>query len=282
MHVSKSIQLNSGHSIPSVALGTYLLQGSQASQIVYEALKAGYRQFDSATWYNNERQVCSGIEKWLKEDPSKNKRKDVFYTTKLWNNECGYENAKAAIARCLERASDLGYIDLILIHSPLAGHAKRLETWKALQESVDSGAVKSIGVSSFGKHHIDELFAWDGLKYPPAVNQLEISPWLMRQELTDYCRSKGIQIQAYSPLSRGKFDNPVLKAVAKAHAVSVAQVLIRWSLQHGYIPLPKTSTVSRLPTNLDVYSFELSDKEVAEISHPDAYEPYDWECTDAP
>lgn len=281
--VSKYIKLNSGYKIPTVALGTYFLPHSQASNIVYEALKVGYRHFDSAVLYENEKAVGNGIVKWLNEDPENNKREDVFYTTKLWNNECGYDNAKVAIRNCLNKVKDLGYIDLILIHSPLAGPTKRLETWKALQEAVDEGLVKSIGVSNYGQHHIEQLLKWEGLKYKPAVNQIEISPWIMRTELSNFCVSKGIAVEAYAPFNHGgRFELPYLTKIASDHGVTPAQVLIRWSLQHGHIPLPKTATIARLASNLDVYSFELSEEEMKEIDQPNAYEPSDWECTDAP
>lgn len=280
MPVPKKITLSSGYQIPTIALGTYLI--AKPLNIVYEALKVGYRHFDSAVLYGNETEVANGIVKWLKEDPENNKREDVFYTTKLWNSECGYLRAKTAIRNCLNRVEPLGYIDMILIHSPLAGPELRLETWKALQEAVDEGIVRSIGVSNFGEHHIKQLLEWEGLKYKPVVNQIEILPWVMRTELAKFCQSQGIQVEAYAPFNHGgRFDDPILKKIAKSKGVTPAQVLIRWSLQKGYIPLPKTNTVSRLPSNFDVYSFELSDEEIKQIDRPDAYEPSDWECTDA-
>ena len=117
-----------------------------------------------------------GIQKWLDEDPEKNNRADIFYTLKLWNSQCGYTEAKRAIKECLNEVKSLQYIDLLLIHSPLAGPKKRLETWKALQEAVDEGIVKSIGVLNYGVKHLEELLQWDQLKYKPVINQLESSP----------------------------------------------------------------------------------------------------------
>lgn len=283
MSISKSIKLNSGHSIPTVGLGCYEIPNKITADLVYNACKVGYRHFDTAVLYQNEYEVGQGIAQWLKEDPEHNKRSDIFYTTKLWNSECGYSNAKVAIKRCLQQVEDIEYIDLLLIHSPLCGPSRRLETWKALQEAVASGKVKNIGVSNYGVKHLQQLLAWDGMTIKPVVNQIEISPWVMRQELADWCRSHDIQVEAYAPLTHGyKVDHSGIGKIAKKYDVSPVQVLIRWSLQHGNIPLPKTKTVSRLKSNLDVYDFELTEDEIKEIDQPEAYEPTDWECTDAP
>lgn len=283
MTVRKNIKLTSGHSIPTVGLGCYELPRNLTKSIVYEACKVGYRHFDTAVLYQNEFEVGQGISQWLEEDPVNNKREDIFYTSKLWNSECGYTNAKEAIDRCLQKVKQLGYIDLLLIHSPLAGPKKRLETWKALQEAVDQGIVKSIGVSNYGVQHLEQLLLWDELKYKPVVNQIEISPWIMRQELADWCRSHDIAVEAFAPLTHGfKVEDSELGRIAANHNVTPVQVLIRWSLQHGNIPLPKTKTISRLKGNLDVYDFELSEEEIALIDKPDSYDPTDWECTDAP
>ncbi|ODV63705.1 aldo-keto reductase superfamily protein [Ascoidea rubescens DSM 1968] len=281
--VPKLAKLSSGHYIPTVGLGTWAIPNNIASEVVYNALKVGYRHFDSAVLYDNEKEVSEGILKWIDENPSANKRQEVFYTTKLWNDECGYHNAKRAIKRCYKRVERLGYIDLLLIHSPLCGPKERLETWRAMQEAVDEGIVKSIGISNYGARHIEELLRWDKLKYKPAVNQIEISPWIMRQELADFCRSQDILVEAYAPLNHGgRFKDKTLVKIARKHNVSTTQVLVRWSLQHGNIPLPKTSKIERLESNLDVFGFELSPEEVREIDQPNAYEPSDWECTNAP
>lgn len=283
MSVPKFYTLSNGVKIPSLALGTYDLPKSTTANIVYEALKCGYRHFDTAVLYNNERKVGEGIYQWLQEDPKNNKREDVFYTTKLWNSQNGYQPAKQAIKECLQKVEKLGYIDLLLIHSPLSGSKKRLETYKAMQEAVDEGIVKSIGVSNYGQHHLEELLSWEGLKYKPVVNQIEISPWCMRQELAQWCQSQGIVVEDYAPLTHGyKLKDPQLVKVAEEVGKNTGQVLIRWSLQHGYLPLPKTSNVDRLPGNLDVYDFKLSESQIKAFEHPEAHEPTDWECTDAP
>lgn len=281
----KLIKLNNGNFIPAIGLGCYDLPRTHTATIVYEALNIGYRHFDTAVLYGNEYEVGQGIRKWLDSNPATNKREDVFYTTKLWNSELGYTNTKRAIESMMEKVDHLKYIDLILIHSPLPGRQKRLESWKALQEAVEAGLVKNIGVSNYGEKHIDELLAWPELKVKPVINQIEISPWIMRQQLADYTRSKDIVVEAYAPLTHGyKLSNPSpqMRAICDKYGVDVAQVLIRWSIQKQLLPLPKTKTISRLKSNLDVYGFELTAEEMDVISQPDSYDPTDWECTDCP
>jgi diketogulonate reductase-like aldo/keto reductase len=282
MSAQKFTKLNSGYQIPSVGLGTWLLSQSIAADVVYDALNAGYRHFDTAIYYKNEREVGEGIAKWLNEDSSR-KREDVFYTSKLWTFDT-YARAKQEIKTALDAVEDsLGYIDLLLLHSPMGGPQARRDAWKALQEAVDTGKVKSIGISSWGQHHIEDLYSWSGFKIEPAVNQMEVHPWCMRQELSNFCKRKGIMIQAYSPLAHGeKLDDGIVRELAQKYSVTPAQVLIRWNLQKGNIVLPKSSNAERLRSNLDVFSFELTDEEVAKISHPDVHEPTDWECTNMP
>lgn len=280
--IPRVYKLSSDFKIPTVALGTYNLPPAQATKIVENALSEGYRHFDTAVLYENELEVSQGIINWLYKNP-RIKRDEIFYTTKLWNSQFGYHNAKIAIQECIECVGELGYIDLLLMHSPIGGKKIRIETWKAMQEAVDEGLVKSIGVSNFGIQHLKDLFEWDGLKYKPVVNQIEISPWCMRQNLADFCKKEGLIVEAYAPLTHGyKTQDPELIKIANEVNKNTGQVLIRWSLQHGYVPLPKTKTISRLGPNLKVYDFELSDEQMKRLDHPEAYEPTDWECTNAP
>ncbi|KAK6459704.1 putative xylose and arabinose reductase [Scheffersomyces xylosifermentans] len=281
----RQIKLNSGNFIPSIGLGCYDIPRSETSNVVYEACKVGYRHFDTAVLYGNEAEVANGIVKYLKENP-KEKRSNFFYTTKLWNSQLGASKTPQAIEEIIAKSGDLGYIDLLLIHSPLTGKRSRLESYAIMQKYVDKGLIKNIGVSNYGKHHIEELLHWEHLKYPPAVNQIEISPWVMRTELANWCLSQGINVEAYAPLTHGYKlvetpDSPLAKTCKKYHK-SYAQVLIKWSLTKGYIPLPKTKTIGRLAENLTINDFELTSEDLEELDQPDAYEPTDWECTDAP
>lgn len=244
----------------------------------------GYRHFDTAILYENEHEVGLGISEWIREDPEHNKREDVFYTSKLWTFK-NYSQAKNEIEVAYNAVKDsLGYIDLLLLHSPIVGPQGRLEAYQALQEAVDEGKVRSIGVSSWGKRHLEELFKWEGLKYKPVVDQIEVHPWCQRTELCQFLQSNGIEVEAYSPLAHGtKTSDPVINKILKNHpGKSRAQILLRWSIQHGYIPLPKTKTMEYLKSNLDVFGFELEDKEMEMIDQLDLNEPTDWECTNAP
>lgn len=274
------MKLNNGTFIPFMGLGTWEI--SNADEVVKEALNVGYRCIDTAVLYGNERLCGEGIVSWLKENPQSN-REDVYYITKLWNDQNGYAKAKAAIRECLEKVKDLGYIDLLLIHAPTEGPKMRLETWKAMQEAVEEGIVKSIGVSNYGVKHLQELLAWEGTTIKPVVNEIEVSPWCMRQELCDFTRSQGLEVIAYAPLSHSyRLNDPDAVAIAASKGKTPAQVLIRWSLQKGYIPIPKTKTLERLPVNLDVLNFELSDEEMKKLEHPDVHDPSDWEVTTCP
>lgn len=283
------ITLNNGSKIPNVGLGTYMIPPKATENIVYEACKRGYRHFDTAVLYENEREVSSGIVKYIKEESEKTDvpfekiRSQFFYTTKLWNSQCtSYEKAIRGIETCLQAAGELKYIDLLLIHSPLMGPKNRLATWNAMQEYAGE-KVKNIGVSNFGVKHLSELLAWDGLKIKPVINQVEISPWLMRQDIVKFCHENDIQVEAYSPLTHGEnLSDPVLTQIAYRYNVTNAQILLRWSIQKNLIPLPKTSTVARLAGNLNVFNFVISEDDMKQLDHPNAYQPTDWECTDCP
>lgn len=291
------IKLNNGLKIPQVGLGVYLASANTCSSIVTEALQIGYRHVDTAVFYRNEHEAASGILTFVNSKAAAAgaadkpiTRKDCFFTTKIWESDHGYNACKKAIADEFAKVKELGYIDLLLIHSPnvyegtLAERREtRLGTWKAMQEAVDEGIVKSIGVSNYGVHHIEELLAWKDLKIVPAVNQVELHPWLQRKELVDFCRSKGIELEAYSPLTRGqKLRDPVdpqLVEYGKKYNKSPAQILIRWSIQMGFITLPKSVHKERLIENFDVFDFELSKQDMESLGDKDAYGITGWDPT---
>lgn len=269
--MAKSLKLSSGRTIPSIGLGVYLIPLTETAGIVEKALEKGYRQFDTARIYGNEEQTADGIVNFLKKHPEV-KREDVFYTTKVWTNEFGYDRTTNAVEESFEDAKELGYIDLFLLHSPETTKERRLSAYRALQDAMDKGIIKSIGVSNYGVHHLKELLAWDGLKYKPVVNQIEINPWLQHRDITDFCQKEGIVVQAYSPLffGRERLQDPALAELAKKYGKSPAQILIRWNLQKGYVPLPKTARLERLEENISVFDFELDDKDVEELGDPNA------------
>lgn len=260
-----TVKLNNGELMPALGFGTWQTpDGEVAEESVYNALKAGYRHIDTAAVYGNEGSVGDGIKR------SGVAREDIFLTTKLWNDAHSYEGAKKAIDESLEKLQ-VEYLDLYLIHwpNPLAirdaweeGNA---QAWKAMEEAVAAGKIKSIGVSNFHKHHLDALLKTAEIK--PAINQIYASPSDPQAELKAYNDSLGIVTQAYSPLGTGTIlDNADLKKIAETYNKSIAQVAIRWSIQSGYVPLPKSVTKSRIIENFDVFDFELSDADMNKIN----------------
>ncbi|KAG0336869.1 hypothetical protein BG000_006063 [Podila horticola] len=253
--------LSNGAKIPLLGYGTYLLEpGTQTEDAVLWALNAGYRHIDTATFYRNEASVGNAIRR------SGIPREEIFVTTKLFNNDHGYDKAIAAANLSLQKL-DVGYIDLYLIHSPKPGPELRAESWKALETLVEQGKVKSIGVSNYGVAHLKELLA-SNPRIKPVVNQVEIHPWLTRKDIVNYSEDHGIAIEAYSPLSRGqRLQDPTVSKIGEKYNKSAAQVLIRWSLQRGHVVLPKSGNKGRIEQNADVFDFELSEDDVNILDH---------------
>jgi len=249
--------LNDGTSIPVIALGVYqTTPGKEAYNSVREALRTGYRHIDSAKLYNNEQDVGKAVK-----DSGLN-REEIFITTKLWSLDYDgndpYDFVMQAAEESLKKLDT--YIDLYLIHSPHNKEA-RLGFWKALEDLKKEGRIKSIGVSNYGIHHIQEILD-EGLT-PPAVNQVEIHPFLRRDELVQFCKEKNIIIEAYSPLAKAmKMDDKTLVDISKKYKKSPAQILIRWSLQKEYITLPKSSNPIRIKENSEVFDFEIKEEDM--------------------
>ncbi|ODQ64167.1 Aldo/keto reductase [Nadsonia fulvescens var. elongata DSM 6958] len=275
------IKLNSGAWIPQIGLGVYDIPASQTSRVVKTGLEVGYRHIDTAVLYCNEKEVSKGIDDFLTSHPDVSRR-DIFYTTKIWHSSHGYAAAKKAIQNCIQAAPD-NHIDLLLIHSPIApapAAKHRIETWQAMQEAIKSGSVGSIGVSNYGIEHIQQLLDWPGLEIVPAVNQIELQPWLCRVEIMEFCKSKGIQVEAFASLTRGvSLDNPTLLSLAKKYNKSPAQILLRWSIQWGCIPLAKSVHKKRLESNLQLWDWKLTDEDIERLADRDAYEVNDWDPT---
>ncbi|GMM37451.1 hypothetical protein DASC09_047760 [Saccharomycopsis crataegensis] len=275
-------KLTSGTQIPLIGFGVYLVPPLLTANLVYQALKAGYRLIDTAQIYRNESEVGEGVLRWISENPESNKREDIFIITKIWDSFHGYESAKQSIKASIKKicVPGIDYIDLFLIHSPNSNKQKRLETYQALQESKDSNYVHSIGVSNYGINHLEELYNWKDLKYPPVSNQIEIHPWLMRSQLVDYCSRRQIICQAYSPLAKGrKFNDLTLNSIAKKYEKNNAQILIRWSVQKGFVVLPKTLQIDRLKSNFNIWDFELSNEDILSLEHEESYFITGWDPT---
>jgi len=263
---TSTLALNNGGAMPVFGLGVYQ-SGSKTKQACLWALEDGYRHIDTAALYDNEVAVGEAVR------ASGIPREDIFITTKLWNSDHG--DALGAFEESLDNLG-LDYVDLYLMHSPLP--KKRLEAWRAMIEIQESGRAKAIGVSNFGIHHLEEFIEETGVV--PAVNQLEIHPFLTRSDLVAFCKEKGIVVTAYSPLTKGeKLDDATLVAIADAVGKTPAQVMIRWSLQHGYVCIPKSTNKKRIKENGDVWDFELSADQMAALDGLDEYYTTGWDPT---
>lgn len=251
-------KLNNGLHIPVAAFGTYLIDKSKASDLVYKALEDGYRHIDTAIAYRNQGEVAQGIAKFLKDHPDV-KREDIWFTTKIDNRSQGYEQTKKAVELIAKEVKPyIDYVDLILIHSPKTSKELRLGTYKYLQELVLNPSnevlnLKSVGVSNYGVAHLEELFNWEGYLIKPVVNQLEVHPWLPRLKLREYLYKHDILVEAYSPLTQGyKLNDPELLDLAKEFNISKIEILLKWSYLQGFIVLVKTDKPERIIQNLNV------------------------------
>lgn len=246
--IDAPLVLNNGVTIPRMALGVYRSgSGAGTRDAVTAALRAGYRHIDTAQIYRNESEVGTSVR------ASGLPRADVFVTTKLWNEDHGYDPAIRACTRSLA-ALKLDYIDLYLVHWPVEG--KRRDTWRAMETLLGEGKCRAIGVSNFMPRHLDELL--EHAVTPPAVNQVELHPFLQQRDVVERCRAANITMAAYSPLTKGQhLADPALVAIASRVGRTPAQVLLRWSLQKGHIVIPKSVTPARIAENLTAFSFEL-------------------------
>ncbi|KAI0037142.1 Aldo/keto reductase [Vararia minispora EC-137] len=244
--IASSVKLRSGYCMPLLGFGVY--QNYTTAQSVREALGAGYRHIDSAQAYRNEAHVGEGVR------ASGIPRSEVFVTTKCINRTHGYESTLKGVDTSLARFG-FDYIDLFLIHDPMSGAERRLATYRALLKARDEGKIRSVGVSNYGVKHLEEIKA-EGLELP-AVNQIELHPFCQQKPIVAWCREHGVVVQAYCPILRGKMDAAEIQVIAAKYARDPAQILLRWSLQHGFVPLPKSARPERIVSNALLYDFEL-------------------------
>ena len=257
--LTSRVRLSGGTELPVLGLGVFQSPpGAETQQAVAWALEAGYRLIDTAAMYENEADVGAAVRE------SGIPRSEIFVTTKLWHHDQGYESALRAGRQSLERLG-LDYIDLYLIHWPTADPpSARLDSWRALEELRASGICRAIGVSNYAIRHLEELAAHS--KTPPAVNQVEFHPFVYDPEFLAYCAQHGIQVEAYSPLTRNRrLDDATVASIAKEHHRSPAQVLIRWGLQHGVVEIPKSVHRERIQENTHVFDFELRPEDMARL-----------------
>jgi len=265
--------LHDGSAIPYLGLGVYRSPlGRPTQAAVGYALEIGYRHIDTARIYGNERDVGIAVRE------SGVPRDTIFVTTKLWNTDHGYDAAVKACERSL-RELGLSSVDLYLVHWPVPG--RRIETWKALEDLARRGLARSIGVSNFTIEHLEELLG--ATDVVPTVNQVEFSPFTFQKALLEYCRDHRIQLEAYSPLTKGyRLDHPVVREVASRHAKSPAQVLLRWGLQHEVVVIPKSNRRERILENSQIFDFTLSDRDMATLDGLDESLRTGWDPTGAP
>jgi diketogulonate reductase-like aldo/keto reductase len=248
--------LNQGGNIPQLGLGVWQApRGNVTRAAVASALRLGYRHIDTARIYGNEADVGAAVR------DSDVPRAEVFVTTKLWNDDQGFDAALRAFDASLSRLG-LDYVDLYLLHWPVPG--KRLDSWRALERIQADGRARAIGVSNFLVPHLRELLA--SCNVPPAVDQIELTPFLQRRETVALCKQQGIVVEAYSPLTRGvRLGHPTLQQVASRLERSPAQVLLRWGIQQGVVVLPKSTQPDRIAENAQVFDFELDAEALAEL-----------------
>lgn len=260
------LELNDGHKIPQFGFGVYMIRNyDKCKSSVLEALKAGYRHIDTAQLYKNERAVGDAIKE------SGIPREEIFLTTKIWITNYGYEKAKKAIQKSLQTLQ-VEYIDLLLLHQQFDDY---LGAWKALEEAVDAGYVRSIGISNFNKKKTQEIL--DNARIKPVVNQIECHPYYQQMELKQFLRQNDILTEVWYPLGHGDkklLSEPVLSQMAEKYHKSVAQVILRWHIQMGHIVFPKSTNVAHIKANIDIYDFSLSNDEMTTIKQMDKNKSY--------
>lgn len=260
MTLAPLIELNDGHSIPQLGLGTWPLDDDQVATAVVQALEAGYRHIDTAVKYGNERGVGNGIR------ASGLDRSELFVTTKLDGEFQGHDRAVAGLEGSLERLG-LDYVDLLLIHWPLPGRDQYISTWQTFERLQAEGKVRSIGVSNFKPAHLERLMAETDVV--PAVNQVQLSPAITREAEREFHARHGIVTESYSPLGgsgAGLLSAPILSQLAEKHGKTPGQLVLRWHIQNGLVTIPKSASPERMRENLDVFDFALDRQDLAELA----------------
>lgn len=268
--VEKFMLLSNGVKIPSIGFGTYKSgDDEETAKIIKNALNLGYKMIDTASFYNNEVGIGNGIKE------SGIDRKDIFIVTKLWNDDHGYDNTIEAFNKSLNNLQ-VDYIDLYLIHWPNKLNA---ETWRAFEHLYETGKVKAIGVCNFKVEHLEELKKT--AKIMPMVNQVEIHPFSTKNNIINYCKDNNIKVVAWSPISRGRvLSNELMIDLSQKYKKSIVQIVLRWHMQKGVIPIPKSSNENRIKENIDIFDFEISSEDMKAIDSLD--EGYDRSVTTPP
>lgn len=259
-YIQDTVTLHNGVNMPGLGLGVFKVEeGPVLVQAVKSAITHGYRSIDTAAVYGNERGVGQGIREALLEN--RIPRESLFVTSKVWNADQGYETTLAAYEASLSRLG-LDHLDLYLIHWPVKGKVK--ESWRALEDLYRQGRVKAIGVSNFQVHHLEDLMST--AQIIPMVNQVEFHPRLTQKQLLRFAKEHGIQLEAWSPLMQGELlEEPLLLELAARYGKSVAQIILRWDLQHGVVTIPKSTKEHRMIENATIFDFILSQEDMERI-----------------
>ncbi len=273
LDLRSTVRLNNGVLMPRLGLGVYQLgAGRETRDAVRAALEVGYRLFDTAKLYGNEADVGEALRE------SGVPRDQLFVTTKLWNEDQGYDQALRAFDASLDRLR-LEQIDLYLVHFPVP--RLRRESWRALERILAEGRARAVGVSNYTVRHLEELYRDSRLV--PAVNQIELSPFLQQRELVEHCRAHGIQVEAYAPLTAAhKLRDRRVAEIARRHGRTNAQILLRWSLEQGHVIIPKSRHPSRIDENARIFDFELSSADRLALGALDEGFRSSWDPTDVP
>lgn len=258
----RKIALNNGIEIPAVGFGTYKM--NKGDSVIADAYDCGYRYFDTASYYKNEEIIGQSLKE------SGIKREDVMLATKAWKEEMGYHKIRAAVEESLNKLQT-DYIDMYLIHWPLPEPGFKewkildLECWGAMEEMYEEGKIKAIGLSNFLPHHIQNIL--DQCKVKPSVDQIQLHPGYTQEYTVNYCQNHGILVQGWKPLGRGAvLNNDALVEIADHYGVTSAQLCLRYQVQRGIMPLPKSNNADRMKENLDVFNFEISTEDMHKIS----------------
>lgn len=257
MKISKqdTYTLNNGVKMPVIGFGVYKIPEEQMKETIDAALDSGYRHFDTAAFYDNEKALGDALKE------TNVSREELFITTKVWNDDLGYEETLRAFETSLEKLQ-MDYLDLYLIHWPIEG--KYTDAWRALEKLYEDGKVRAIGVSNFHSQHLEEVFRIATVK--PMVDQLEYHPQLAQKEMKIFCDEHDIQMEAWAPLKRGVFfDEPVIQELVKKYGKTPAQIVLRWDLQTGVSTIPKSVTPERIQQNIDIFDFELTAEDMDQL-----------------
>jgi 2,5-diketo-D-gluconate reductase A len=260
-NLSPELTLNNGQQIPQLGLGVYKLGTDIAEGLIAKAIETGYRRIDTAAFYGNEAEIGAGVRS------AGIPREDIFVTTKIWNDDQGFDRALEAIDESLARL-DIDYIDMLLVHWPKPQQNLFVETWAAFEKAMQSGKIHGIGVSNFQPAHLEALLAAGGTV--PALNQIELHPGFQQATVRKFNHAHGIATEAWSPLARGRYNEDAqVLAIAEKHSKTPTQIIVRWHIDLGNLVIPKTATASRLQENISVFDFNLDADDMAVMSSLD-------------